>query len=52
MAYGACDAPDAGHAARISVLIAPDGVVEKVYPKVSPKTHPDEVLADVRALRG
>jgi peroxiredoxin Q/BCP len=32
---------------RTTVLIGPDGKVKKVYGKVSPKTHADEVLADL-----
>lgn len=47
LAYGACDDAQAGYAKRISVLIGPDGLVLKVYPKVNPGTHADEVLADV-----
>ena len=47
LAYGAADSPDAGHPARISYLIGPDGTVRKVYAKVSPAEHPAEVLADL-----
>ena len=35
---------------RSTVLIDAEGKVAKVYPKVSPKTHAEEILADVRAL--
>ena len=37
---------------RVSYLIGPDGEIAKVYPKVSPKTHADEVLADLRGESG
>jgi peroxiredoxin Q/BCP len=47
MAYGACDAPDAATARRISYLIGPDGKILKAYPKVSAAAHPDEILADL-----
>ena len=45
MAYGSCDSPDARSANRISYLIGPDGRIREAYPKVSPATHPEEVLA-------
>ncbi len=34
---------------RTSFLINPEGVIEKVYEKVKPEVHAQEVLADVRA---
>ena len=37
---------------RASYLIGPDGKIARVYPKVSPKTHADEVLADLRGEGG
>ncbi len=43
-AYGACDSPDASSAKRISYLVGPDGKIRKAYEKVSPPTHPQEVL--------
>ena len=46
-AYGACDAPTAGYASRISYLIDEQGVIEKVYASVNPRSHPAEVLADL-----
>ncbi len=49
LAYGACDDRDAKHAKRISYLVGPDGRVEKAYPDVDPKTHPDTVLAELEA---
>lgn len=36
---------------RASFLIAPDRTVAKVYPKVDPATHADEVLKDLETLR-
>ena len=36
--------------ARITYLIGPDGKVLKRWDKVSPSTHADEVLAQIRAL--
>ena len=35
---------------RATFLIAPDGTVAKVFPKVSPKTHDDVVLAALSEL--
>ena len=35
---------------RTTVLIDKKGKVRKVYPKVSVKTHPEEVLADIQEL--
>lgn len=36
---------------RMSYLIDPAGCIAKVYPKVSTKSHADEVLADIRSLK-
>ncbi len=36
---------------RISFLIDPKAKIAKVYPKVDPATHADEVLSDLRGLR-
>lgn len=36
---------------RISYLIAPDGTIAKAYAKVSPATHAEEVLNDLKALQ-
>ena len=38
--------------ARESFLINPDGKVIKHYTKVSPATHPQEVLKDIREVQG
>ena len=37
---------DQGYAARQSFLIDVDGTIKKVYPKVSPAAHADEIIAD------
>lgn len=36
---------------RISYLIDPEGVIEKVYSKVDPENHAKEVLKDLESLR-
>ena len=50
MAYGACEDPKDEYAKRISYVIDPEGKVARVFPKVSPKTHDDEVLAALAAI--
>ena len=37
-------------AQRATFIVGPDGVIAHVIPKVSPKTHDDEVLAALAAL--
>jgi len=37
-------------ATRTTFIIGPDGVVGHVIPKVSPRTHDDEVLAALEQL--
>jgi len=37
---------------RTSFLIDPEGIIQKVYPKVKPTAHAAEVLADLHELRG
>ncbi len=44
LAYGACTDAKAGGAARIAVVIGPDGVVKAYYPKVNARAFPTEVL--------
>ena len=44
LAYGACDAPDAGWANRISYVIDEDGKIAHALPNVDPQTHTEEVL--------
>lgn len=36
---------------RISYLIDPDGMIQKVYEKVSPSEHAEEILYDVQELK-
>lgn len=36
---------------RISYLIAPDGTIAKAYKNVSPATHAEEVLVDLKGLQ-
>ena len=47
IAYGVAGDASATHPARISYLIDPEGKVAKVYGKVVPGDHPDEVLRDL-----
>lgn len=47
---GAADSPDAGHPKRMSFLVGTDGRVLKVYAKVDPATHAQEVLKDLQGL--
>ena len=50
--YGALTSRErAGFAARNTFLIDPRGVVRKVYLKVQPATHSEEVLADLARLQ-
>lgn len=36
---------------RKSYLIDPNGKIKKIYPKVNPETHADEVLADLKSFK-
>ena len=47
IAYGAAGDASASYPARISYLIDPEGKIAKVYGKVVPADHPDEVLRDL-----
>lgn len=47
-AYGADGFP---FSKRISYLVDPDGVIEKVYPKVDPAHHGEEILKDIYTLK-
>lgn len=47
---GAADSPDAGYPKRMSYLVGGDGRVLKVYPKVDPATHAQQVLKDLQGL--
>jgi peroxiredoxin Q/BCP len=51
-AYGSlAKSGEAEYAARNTFLIDPAGVVRKVYVKVNPATHSDDVLADLATLQ-
>lgn len=51
-AYGSlAKSGDTEYAARNTFLIDPAGVVRKVYVKVNPSAHSDDVLADLAALQ-
>jgi len=47
VAYHAADAKDARTPKRISYLVDPQGKIAHAWAKVSPATHPAEVLAAV-----
>ena len=47
IAYGAADDASAGYPNRISYVIDENGAILLAYPKVKPKKHLDEILADV-----
>ena len=44
VAYGAADDAKAGYASRITYVIGPDGRIVQAHGKVSPKSHPKEIL--------
>ena len=50
MSYGAAKKPRQWFARRISYLIDPEGRIARVYGKVRPGKHPDEVLATLDEL--
>ena len=50
-AYGALDDAEPDWPRRISYLIGPDQTIARAYDPVSPRAHPDQVLADLDALR-
>ena len=50
VAYGAAADTAAKNAARISVLIGPNGRIAASYGTVKPAEHPDQVLADLKGL--
>jgi peroxiredoxin Q/BCP len=39
-----------GYASRVTFLLDESGAVSRVYPKVSPETHADEILRDAASL--
>ena len=50
MSYGAAKKPSQWFARRVSYLIDPGGRIARVYGKVRPGKHPDEVLATLDEL--
>ena len=44
IAYGAADDAKEGYASRISYVIGPDGRIAQAHAKVSPRSHPKEIL--------
>lgn len=46
IAYGAGDA-QSSHPDRITIVVGPDGLVQRVYDKVNPFEHADQVLRDL-----
>jgi len=47
MAYGSADGPKAEYASRITYVIGPDGRIAQAHAKVSPKSHPKQILASL-----
>ncbi len=47
LAYGACDAKDAGHAKRISYVIDEEGRIAQAIEQVNAREHPEELLATI-----
>ena len=47
LSYGATDDPKAEYASRITYVIDPQGKIAQAHPKVSPKSHPREVLGSL-----
>ena len=45
IAYGACSFREAYYADRITYIIDENGLISKIYAKVDPSTHSEEVLA-------
>jgi peroxiredoxin Q/BCP len=41
-----------GNAMRVTYIVDPQGKIAKVYEKVTPKGHADQVLKDVKELSG
>jgi len=53
-AYGAAKSPDEqspDFAPRVTFLIDPEGSVAKTYTVTDVRSHPEEVLADIRARK-
>ena len=47
IAYGAADSEKAPYASRISYVIDPEGRIAQAHAKVTPKSHPSEILASL-----
>jgi len=47
IAYGAGDDAASKWASRITYVIGPDGRIAQAHAKVSPKSHPKEILASL-----
>ena len=47
MPYGAAGDAKAGNASRITYVIGPDGRIAQAHPKVTPKSHPKEILESI-----
>jgi thioredoxin-dependent peroxiredoxin len=47
LAYGACDAKDAGYAKRISYVIDEEGRIAQAHEQVNAREHPEELLATI-----
>jgi peroxiredoxin len=47
VAYGAADSRTSGHASRITYVIDPQGRIAQAHAKVTPKSHPSEILASL-----
>jgi len=47
LAYGACDDAKAGSARRVAVIIGPDGMVKRYYPKVDARAFPQQALDEI-----
>ena len=45
LAYGACDAKDAGYARRLTYVIGPDGTIEQAIDTSDPGAQASELLA-------
>lgn len=41
-----------GFAMRVTYIVDPDGMIVKIFDKVTPKGHADEVLKSVKELSG
>lgn len=37
---------------RVTFLISPEGIIEKIYDEVDPETHAAQIIADLRLLKG